>query len=74
MTTEPTLPQPETHKPKVVRQGGGSDTVYGIGMIGAWAFYFKRAATTQQRVEAFFKGLVWPAYLVYDLLTFLKKE
>ena len=43
-------------------------------MIGAWAYYFKRATTTQQRVEAFFKGLVWPAYLVYELFVFLKKE
>jgi len=23
---------------------------------------------------AFFKGLVWPAFLVYELLVFLKKE
>jgi hypothetical protein len=43
-------------------------------MIGAWIYYFKRATTPQQRVQAFFKGLVWPAFLVYDLLVFLEKK
>ena len=74
MTTEPTLTQLEPHKPKVLVQGGGSDSVYGIGLIGAWVYFFKRAATNQERVQAFFKGLVWPAFLVYELLVFLKKE
>jgi hypothetical protein len=64
-----------SQKPTVIRAGGGGmDAVYGIGMFGAWVFYFKRAATTQERVGAFFKGLVWPAFLVYDLLVFLNKE
>ena len=54
--------------------GGGVDAVYGIGMIGAWVYYFKRAQTTQERIRAFFKGLVWPAFLVHDLLAFLEKE
>ena len=75
MTDEPILTQPEHPKHKRMRQGGGgSDSVYGVGMIGAWAYYFKRAATTQQKIEAFFKGLVWPAYLVYELFVFLNKE
>ena len=66
----------ETEKPTVHRGGGGggADAVYGIGMIGAWVYYFKRAETTEARVKAFFKGLVWPAFLVYDLLVFLDKE
>ena len=64
----------EQHKPNMVHQGGGSDTIYGIGLIGAWVYYFKQATTTQERVNAFFKGLVWPAFLVYDLLVFLKKK
>jgi hypothetical protein len=54
--------------------GGGAGPGYGIGMIGAWIYYFKRATTPQQRVQAFFKGLVWPAFLVYDLLVFLEKK
>lgn len=64
----------EQQKPIVTRSGGGADAVYGIGMIGAWVYYFRRAATTKQRIQAFFKGLVWPAFLVHDLLIFLEKE
>ena len=64
----------EQQKQAVVRAGGGADAVYGIGMIGAWVYYFKRATTTEQRVKAFFKGLAWPAFLVYDLFTFLEQE
>ena len=64
----------EQQKSTVIRSGGGADAVYGIGMIGAWVYYFKRATTTQERLRAFGKGLVWPAFMVYDLLVFLKKE
>jgi len=55
-----------------VHTGGGGDAVYGIGMFGAWVYYFTRATTTQERVKAFFKGLVWPAFLVHELFVFLE--
>ncbi len=74
MTTEPTLTQQEHQKPKVIRQGGGSDAVYAIGIIGAWVFYLRRATTSQERILGFVKGLFWPAFLVYKLLVFLEKE
>ncbi len=74
MSTEPTLAEQERQKPKVIRQGGGSDAVYGIGLIGAWVYYFRRATTTQELVQAFFKGLVWPAFVVYELFVFLEKK
>ncbi len=65
----------EEQAPAKTRSGsGGADAVYGIGLIGAWVFYFKRATTTQERIQAFFKGFAWPAFLVYDLLAFLEKE
>jgi hypothetical protein len=71
MTTEPT----QQENPKtMMRQGGGSDTFYGIGLIGAWVYYFRRATTNQERIQAFFKGLVWPAFLVYELFVFLEKK
>ena len=74
MTTEPTLTKHEHPKPKVIRQGSGPDAVYGIGIIGAWVFYLKRAATFQQGMLGFLKGLVWPAFLVYELFVFLEKK
>ena len=75
MTTEPTPTEQEHQKPKDIHQSGGSsEAVYGLGLIGAWVFYIGRATTFRQGVAGFFKGLVWPAFLVYDLLKFLDKE
>ncbi len=64
----------EHQKAIMIRQGGGSDAVYGIGMVGAWVYYWKRAATTQERIQAILKGFVWPAFLVYELFVFLEKK
>jgi hypothetical protein len=74
MTTELTQTKQEHQEPKVIVHGGGSDAVYGIGLIGAWVYYFKRAATNQERIQGFFKGLAWPAFLVYELFGFLEKK
>ena len=57
-----------------VNVSGGSDAVYGLGIIGAWVFYIGGAKTTEERIKGFFKGLVWPAFLVYELFVFLNKE
>jgi hypothetical protein len=57
-----------------MQQSSGSSPVYGIGLIGAWVYYFRRAMTNEDRVKAFFKGLVWPAFLVYELFVFLEKK
>lgn len=56
----------------VVSGSAGADAVYGIGMIGAWIYYFKRATTMRERVLAILKGFVWPAFLVYEALMFLE--
>jgi hypothetical protein len=53
---------------------GGGDAVYGIGVIGAWVYYLKRATTNQERALGLAKGLVWPAFLVYALLVFLEQK
>lgn len=66
-----------TNEPRHVNvnhSSGGSDAVYGIGIVGAWVYYFKRARTPQERVKAFFKGIVWPAFLVYEVLVFLERK
>jgi hypothetical protein len=58
---------------KIIRQGGGGSPVYGIGMIGAWMYFWKGATTNQEKAMAVLKGFVWPAILVYELFMFLKK-
>jgi hypothetical protein len=68
-------PTAQGDQKKIVKiQGGSSDTVYGLGLIGAWVFYIGRAATFREGVVGFFKGLFWPAFLIYELLKFLEKE
>jgi hypothetical protein len=61
-------------KMQVNVQGGPSDVVYGLGLIGASVYYIGRATTPQQRIQGFFKGLLWPAFLVHALLNFLDNE
>ena len=59
---------------QVKYRGGSSGAVYGLGLIGAWVYYIGRATTPQERVRGFFKGIFWPAFLVYSLLEFLDKD
>ncbi len=73
MTTELNPTEQEDRKIKVQYRGSSSETVYGLGLFGAWAYYIGRAATTQEKVKGFFKGLFWPAFLVFELLKFLEK-
>jgi hypothetical protein len=73
MATELKTTEQEEKKIKVNYQGGSSDAVYGLGLIGAWVYYIGRAKTFQEGVAGFFKGLFWPAFMVYELLKFLEK-
>jgi hypothetical protein len=54
-------------------RSGGSDAVYGLGLIGAWVYYIGHATTLLDGVIGFFKGLVWPGFMVYELLQLLYK-
>jgi len=74
MTTELNPTEGEGQKVKMKYHGGSSDTVYGLGLIGAWVYYISRATTFREGVKGFFKGLFWPAFLVHALLEFLEKE
>jgi hypothetical protein len=67
---------PEKKEVKIVHRGGGggSGGVYGIGLIGAWVFYFQRAKTPRDYAIGFFKAFAWPAFLVYEFLKYINKE
>lgn len=64
----------EAKKTEVKVQSGSSEAVYGLGLIGAWVYYIGRATTNRERIQGFFKGLAWPAFMVHDLLEFLEKD
>lgn len=74
MTTELGTTQVEQQKQAVKYRGGSPDTVYGMGMFGAWAYYIGRAETWRERGIGFVKGLFWPAFVVYAALKLLEKE
>lgn len=49
--------------------GGGA---YFLAMIGAAVYYLQHAHSFWQGVLGLLKALVWPAFLIYKLYTFLK--
>lgn len=71
MTAEPNPTQLERSKTKIIRQGGASGAVYGMGLIGAWVYFIGHATTFWLGVLRFLKGIVWPALMVYELLKYL---
>ena len=71
MTTELKSSDQEVHKQRVTYKGGASDAVYGFGLIGAWVYYLSHATTFGLGILGIFKGIFWPAILVYELLKYL---
>lgn len=50
---------------------GCGGAVYGLGFIGAAIYYVSNAAGFWVGVLGFLKALVWPAFLVFELLKYL---
>ena len=50
---------------------GAGSAIYGLGFIGALVYYIGHATTFWLGVLGFFKAIVWPAMLVYELLKYL---
>lgn len=40
--------------------------IYGLGMIGAWVWFWQQADGFWGHAWAIVEGLLWPAYLVYQ--------
>lgn len=49
----------------------GSGAIYGLGFLGSAVYYISTAAGFWAGVGGFLKALVWPAFLVYELLKYL---
>ncbi len=71
MTNEQNQTTSEQKKPRVIRQTGASEAVYGLGLIGALVYYIGHATTFLIGVLGFLKSIVWPAMLVYEALKYL---
>ncbi len=50
---------------------GASGGLYGLGLIGAAVYFIGHAATFWLGVLGFLKALVWPAFVVYELMKHL---
>lgn len=71
MTTELEATRSEKKKKKYISRGASSAPVYGFGLIGAWIYYLVHAETFWMGVLGIFKGIVWPAMLVYEMMKHL---
>lgn len=57
----------QSKKNKVAAQSQ-QGAIYGLGMIGAAVYYISVATSFLGGVIGFLKALVWPAFLVYEVL------
>jgi hypothetical protein len=44
--------------------GGGA--IYGLGMFGAWAWFWQQADGFWEYLLAILQGVFWPAFMVYE--------
>jgi len=58
-------------KCKVYSGRGCSGAIYGLGFLGAVIYYIQTATSFWMGVVGVLKALVWPAFLVYELLKYL---
>jgi len=45
----------------------GSGAIYGLGIFGAFVYYWQQADTFWEYVLSFIAGLFWPAFMVYEV-------
>jgi hypothetical protein len=48
--------------------GGGA---YGLGVIGAIVYFWQQADQFWEYLLAIVQGLFWPAFMIFDLFTYL---
>ena len=52
--------------------GAGGGAAYGLGLIGALVYFIQSAHSFWDGLYGVFQAIFWPAYLVYELLDWLK--
>ena len=56
---------------KISNCGVCSGGIYFLGFIGAAVYYIQTAVSFWEGVLGILKALVWPVFLIYELLKFL---
>jgi hypothetical protein len=54
------------------RGGHGGGAIYGLGLIGALVYYIQHASNFADGLLGVLKAIVWPALLIWQVLTTLK--
>lgn len=54
-----------------ITKGGCTGAIYGLGFLGSAIYYISHATGFWMGVLGVLKSLVWPAFLVYEMLKFL---
>ena len=49
----------------------GSGAIYGLGIFGAWVYFWQQADTFWEYLLVVFQGLFWPAFMVYEVFSTL---
>ena len=45
--------------------GHAGNAIYGLGVFGAWVYFWMQADGLWQHLLAILQGIVWPAFAVY---------
>lgn len=59
------------HKRHKFHQGGMGGGIYGLAFVGAAVYFIQHSDTFWIGVLGFLKAIVWPALLMYKILTML---
>jgi|TARA_B100001971_G_C18129280_1_gene503892 hypothetical protein len=62
------------HKGCESKKCGNNSTsggIYGLGMVGALVYYVATATSFGNGFVGVLKALVWPAFVIYELMKFL---
>ena len=54
-----------------IKERGPESGVYCLGFIGALVYYITNASSLWAAFVGFFQALLWPAFLVHGVLTFI---
>jgi hypothetical protein len=57
---------------KKENMSGTSGVIYGLGFVGAAFYYISIATSFWMGILGFLKAIIWPVFLVYQLLAFLE--
>ncbi|MFE7504097.1 MULTISPECIES: hypothetical protein [Promicromonospora] len=53
------------------RAAAGGGAIYGLGVIGAWVYFWQQADGFWEFIWAIVQGLFWPAFMVYEAFSAL---